>query len=473
MNQPTLPQVHATVYDRDACNIGVVHIGYGAFHRAHQAVYFDDYMDQTGDLRWGIAAVNLRSADSVGFARNRSATNGYVVKSVSPSGEIGLRNVRSHLGFFDWSNDQAATEALLTNPNVHLVTITVTESGYYGDASGTLDPADEAIDAELSGGPKSSIYAYLAAALTQRQREIDQPLSILCCDNIQHNGSKLRKNLMAYLHLAGQSELAEWVNQKVTFPCSMVDRITPRSSPEVQSQIEAMVGEQPVPAVMAETFTQWVLERDFAGPVPALEKVGVTITDDVDPYEDAKLRILNGGHTCLTYLAALHNVETFDQAMRVPELAAHFDRYETDEVLVGLTTDLPFDKAAYLTEIAARFRNQAIGDTVARICADGMAKFPIFIRPTLASCLAQGVMPAHGIKSIASWYVFAKHVEAGRVPFDYVEPSWSELAQLLSDPTRDRFVKSEKLWGDLPETYPDFAQQLRTSIEEMELSWPV
>jgi len=447
----------------------VVHLGYGVFHRAHQAVY----LDQTGDLHWGIAAVNLRAEQSQEFARNKGAKNGYILKSVAPRGETTLRRVRSHLSYLDCSNEASKAVSLLAFASVHVVTITVTESGYYGDTAGWLDPEDKTIVAELTDGQTRSVYAYLTAGLDPRRTELDQSISILCCDNIQQNGKKLRKNLMIYLQLAGRTELADWVDHNVAFPCSRVDRITPRATNEMRNQIEAAIGKQTVTSVMAEELMQWVLENNFAGRVPQLDKVGVTIADDVDPYEEAKIRILNGGHTCLTYLAALKGIETFNAAMSDADLRDHFFGFETQEVRYALTRGLPLDKLSYLAEIAARFENQAIGDTIARICADGMAKIPIFIRPTLAGCLEQGKMPIHGIQSMASWFVFSKQSAAGGIPFSYVEPSWAKLEQLLDDPTRVSFVRSKELWDDLPETYPEFALKLRASIEEAETKWLV
>jgi D-arabinitol 4-dehydrogenase len=473
MNTVTEQSVYSTGYDTSSCKVGVVHLGYGAFHRAHQAVFLDDYMAQSGDLNWGIAAVNLRPEESAEFAKSAASKTGYILRAVAPDGAVSLRRVRPHLAFEDWSRDAATAEALLAQKDVHLVTITVTEGGYYGDAQGVLNPRDETIVAELSNGKKTSVYAYLTDALEARRVSLDLPITVACCDNIPQNGKKLHVNLIAYLELAGRLELRDWVAQNVTFPCSMVDRITPRSTAEIRQKIEAELGAETVAPIMAEAFTQWVLQDNFAGPMPALDRVGVTITEGVDAYEDAKIRILNGGHTCLTYLAALKGIETFDAAMRDPELRAHFTGYETTEVLPAITRKLPFDKAEYLAEITRRFGNRDIGDTVSRICTDGMAKFPIFIRPTLAGCFAQGIVPHFGIASIASWYVFAKLVEAGKMPTAYVEPSWTELVHLLADPTKDRFIHSEKLWGDLPKTYPEFALQLRVSIEEAEKKWLV
>jgi mannitol-1-phosphate/altronate dehydrogenase len=250
----------------------------------------------------------------------------------------------------------------------------------------------------------------------------------------------------------------------------MVDRITPRSTSELVYELSALTGEVVVQPIMAEEFLQWVLEDKFASEMPDLSQVGVTVTKDVDPFEETKIRVLNGGHTCLAYLAALRGIKAFDQAMATPDLYDHFWHFETQEVLPALTIVLPFSKTTYLDSIADRFRNAAIGDTVARICSDGMTKFPLFIRPTLEDCLAQGVMPFHGIKSIASWHTFAKHVAAGRIPFDYIEPSWPQLKNLLG--TED-FILSKQLWGDLPEEYPEFAKVLRAAIEEMDHSWPV
>lgn len=473
MNISSKPVVFETSYDRDAVRSGVVHLGFGAFHRAHQAQYIDDYMEATGDLRWGITAVNLRAEESGPFAANAKPSESYVVKSIAPDGETELRKVRAHVAFVDWAKDAAKAEALLTSADVHMVTITVTESGYYTDPTGALNPDDPLMAAEIKGEASKSVYAYLSAALTQRMQASGAPITVLCCDNIRQNGKMLRNNLGAYLSHTKQADLAAWVKDNVTFPCSMVDRITPRSAPEMQATIDAQLGKQPVQSIMAEAFLQWVLEDNFAGPMPDLARAGVTITKDVDPYEEAKIRILNGGHTALTYLGALHGIETFDQTMAKPELFDHFWAYETQEVLPGLTIDLPFDKHAYMESISARFKNAAIGDTVSRICADGVAKFPIFIRPTLEGCLRQGIMPQNGIRAIASWYVFAKHVAAGRIPFDYLEPSWDQLKPLLTEDGREAFVTSRQLWGDLPQDYPDFAAALRVGLKEMEKQWPV
>jgi mannitol-1-phosphate/altronate dehydrogenase len=473
MNTVTNTHISATDYKRRSCDIGVVHLGFGAFHRAHQAVYLDDYMAQSGDLRWGIAAVNLRPSELKHFqiaADDIARHDGYFLKSYASNGHVELRKVRSHVRFHDWNSDPVTAQNLLALNSVHLVTITVTESGYYTDPNGALNTNDALICAEVTGAAPQSVYGYLRAGLQARLDGGGQPLTIACCDNIRQNGRMLRRNLLAYLGSCNDIDLATWVRDNVTFPCSMVDRITPRSTPELSIELSILVGSNVTSPIMAEDFSQWVLEGSATAPMPPLDSVGVTITPDVDSYEETKIRVLNGGHTAMSYLAALEGIKTFDAAMRVPHLLAHFRDFQTNEVLPALTLDLPFSKDEYLKRVEQRFSNEAIGDTIARICADGMAKFPIFIRPTLQGCLCQGIMPTFALRSIASWHQFARHVAAGKIDFDYHEPSWRELLNMLGT---DEFINSRQLWGDLPETYPDFAETLRRELSEMEQKWPV
>ena len=473
MSGVTSNSISATGYDRSSCDVGVVHIGFGAFHRAHQSVYLDDYMEQTGDLRWGIAAVNLRASEAQYFKSAEADVqrhDGFFLKNYSPDGEVSRRRVRSHVRFSDWSNSPDECESLLSLSSVKLVTITVTESGYYTDPDGKLNLEDSMIKAEVSGDSSGSVYAYLRNGLAGRVNSTGAPLTIACCDNIRQNGKMLQTNMIAYLKACGELDLAEWVENNVAFPCSMVDRITPRSSDELAAEFSEITGQTVASPIMAEDFTQWVLESTAAADMPELSKVGVTVTSDVDPYEETKIRVLNGGHTALAYLAALEGVETFDAAMRVPHLLEHFENFENEEVLKALTLDLPFSKADYLQKIIRRFSNAAIGDTVARICADGMAKFPIFIRPTLEGCLKQGIMPVYSIRSIASWYVFALHVDKGNIGFEYVEPGWSELQAMLGT---EEFLTNRQLWGELPTLYPEFAETLQREIVDMESKWPV
>lgn len=460
-------------YDRGACSVGIVHVGFGAFHRAHQAVYVDEYMQATGDLRWGIAAVNLRADDSEAFSKSAPANGGYVLKTVSSGGGIARRLVRPHVEFADWSKCAERAEELLARPDVHVVTLTVTESGYLLDKSGRLDTECPAIKAELNGGGRqTSVYAYLANGLRRRMRAGGPPISVLSCDNIRGNGRMLCENLKAYVAALDDEELSGWVESSASFPCSMVDRITPKPKPEDRQETLELFGFPGDETILAEDFIQWALEDDFAGERPELERVGVTVAPDVEPYEEAKIRILNGGHSSLTYLAALAGHATFDQAMADPALSEHFWNFETREVLPALTIPLPFDKASYQQRIAERFQNAHIGDTVERICMDGFSKIPVFIRPTLEGCFDLGFAPVHGIKSVAAWLVFARRTAVGAARTAYHEPNWAELEPLVRGDGFDRFVRSEKLWGGLADKHKEFGPLLAAAVEEVESTWP-
>lgn len=466
-----LPVV-ATTYDRADCSIGIVHLGYGAFHRAHQAVFIDDYMEMTGDLNWGIAAVNLRGAESAAFEATQKTDNGYLLKTTSPDGDKELRLVRPHCRFLDWAIDTQETEALLSLESVHVVTITVTESGYYLDDDGSLNPNESVIAAEVEGTSAASIYAFLRAGLKARLVAHGNPLNILCCDNIRSNGHMLDRNFKAYLALLGDDDLLAWVEDNARFPCSMVDRITPRATDDLFDEINRDFPGQSLNPIHGETFIQWVIEDKFKAPIPDLTKSGVEIVADVDPYEEAKIRILNGGHTALCYLGALAGHETFDAAFNDPELRAVFDSFEKDEVLPGLDLELPFDKLVYLNSIAERFANAAIADQLARICMDGYSKMALYIRPTMASCFAQGITPKSSIQCIASWYVYARRFAAGQMPVHYNEPYWDQLEPLLANGQEVAFATTKQLWGDIPDQYPLFITELVSAIQEMETKWP-
>ncbi len=466
------PPLHATAYDRAECRPGVVHLGYGAFHRAHQAVYIDDYMEATGDLGWGIAAVNLRRTEAEAFAQSARAEGGYVLKTMAPDGGVRFRLVRPHLEFADWPADPEAAERLVARPGVRAVTVTVTESGYYLDERGGLNRDDPAVAEELAGGAPRTVYAYLANALERRAAETGEPLVVACCDNIRSNGRMLEANFLAYLEHAGRRELASWVRANAAFPCSMVDRITPRPTEALAKEVGERFPAWTHGPVHGEDYRQWVLERGRAGPLAGLARVGVEAVDDVGPYEEAKIRILNGGHVGLAYLGALAGHTTFDEAMRDPELRPHFDGWTAREILPGLAIDLPFDKLAYSEKVAERFGNASIADSLERICMDGFSKFTIFVRPTLASCLERGIPPAFGYDCIAAWYVFARRAAAGRTRVAYHEPNRALLQPLLERGREEAFARLRLLWGELPDTWPEFAPGVVGAIGRMEERWP-
>ncbi len=457
-----------TTYDRDATRIGVVHVGVGAFHRAHQAVYFDDMMERTGDLGWAIAGVNLRSAQSADIARLRDGGGTYVVKSYDPDGGSEFRRVRAHKAFFDWSRCERAAEAIVAESSVKVLSVTVTESGYCLADDGRLDLANPEIEAELRGAGKSTVYAYLRAALEERRMAGGGPLTILCCDNLRENGTMLERNLGQYLAASGESELAGWVSDRVSFPCSMVDRITPRPDERHAREVAERFGISHDFTIHCERFMQWVIDDRFSGPRPGLDAAGAEIVEDVHPYEEAKIRILNGSHLGLAYLAALRGFETFDAALRDRRLDAFYDTLTKTEILPALDPDTPVDLPVYRDAVKRRFLNRSIADRITRIAMDGVSKFPVFLLPTIRACLARGVMPSAAITSVASWYVLLRKVEDGRLDFDYVDSSLPLIRPLLAAGREEQFARFSGLWGDTPRRHPAFVGEVCSRIAGLE-----
>jgi D-arabinitol 4-dehydrogenase len=419
--------MYKTSYDKSECQTGIVHIGYGAFHRAHQAMYIDDYMEKTGDLRWGIVAVNLRNE---GFRE----IDDYVVKTPTS-----YRMVRSHLDYIDWTKNRTIAKHLLTLPSVHLVTVTVTESGYT---------------------PGSPLFEYLACGLRNRKT----PITVLCCDNIRQNGIVLETQFLAYLYQTNQYELADWVRDNVKFPSCMVDRITPRTTSELQEEVEYLYHGFGNTAIQTEEYTQWVIEDKFASDFPDLTQVGVTVTHDLEPYEETKIRILNGGHTSLAYLGVLSGYKTFDQVMNDEKHRRHFRQLQSEEIVPSIDMELPFDIHEYVDKVEERFSNSTNVDDLERICMDGFTKFHTFIVPSLRKCLEEGRRPMHIYKSIAAWYIYARKFARGCTKIRYNEPNWILLEPLLADGRMDAFVSNERLWGDIPKTYITFSRDLKSIL---------
>ena len=466
MSSPAdFPVLVRSEYDRGSVRPGILHVGVGAFHRAHQAVYLDELLEKSGStsLEWGIVGVNLR-AESRPLADQLNARDGqYVLKNISNDGKMRYQEVRSLMKVLDWERNNQEVLKMMGSEEIKVITITVTESGYYLDSTSNLNVDHPDISSELRGTQSltSSIYGCLYHGLKSRKT----PITVQCCDNIRSNGDILSKCFMKYLELLGDESVCEWVKSNVTFPNSMVDRITPRPDEAQSSETESLFGIGRDPSVLSEDFTQWVIERKFASVYPDLMSVGCEIVENVHPYEEAKIRILNGGHTALAYFGVLKGFKTYDEAIRDTELESLFDRYETTEVIPGLPSPSPVDHEKYLATTKSRFQNSYISDTLERICRDGFSKISIFVLPTICANFERGHVPINAIRIVASWFAFLCMVQRGQVDFHYIDPSWEQLQTFLSSSNgSERFADSTNLWGDIPTKWPEFS---RTLIEQI------
>ena len=469
MNTPELIQ---TAYNKNNCQAGIVHIGVGAFHRAHQAVFIDHLLALEQHKHWGIIGVNLRAQDADLLQQLKAQNHQYILKTVSPSGAISYQKIAAILDSCDGYSENERAIQIAAQATIALITLTVTEGGYYLFDNGTLDLNAQPVREGIENNSGECIYTYLRGVLTARKNSHGQGMTILSCDNLRDNGSRLKQGFQQFLSACKDNALLDWIEDHIAFPNAMVDRITPKPKQEDALEVRQRLGENDQLTVMSEDFIQWVIEDHFIAPFPPLDQVGVSIVKDIQPYEEAKIRILNGAHTIIAYFGALKGYSTYDKALADPELDTLFSDYQLSEVLPSID-HFPIDLPNYIHTVKARFSNQYIADSIARICGDGANKFSTFILPTLRSCYQRGHSPHHCLRGIAAWYIFMRHYQRGAISFDYYEPKWEALQPLLSPGAEKPFAKSEWIWGDLAQTYPGFMDDLTRAIDSIARDYPM
>ena len=455
-------------YNRGGCKAGIVHLGVGNFHRAHQAYYINEYLNSYDDLNWGIIGVNLRQSESDNLNSLKERGGKYVLKTISTTGVIKFNEIHSIIGLYDWSKNQKEAELILNNPDIEIVTMTVTETGYYISGTGELNTKLDIVKNNIEGNEKTIIFSYLHHALNVRKNTCNKPITLLCCDNIRENGVMFQKTFRTYLEACNDQELIEWIEKNVTFPSCVVDRITPRAPDSLADEIKTEFAIDEKCSVMAEPFIQWIIEDNFIGKRPELEKVGVQFVKDVFPYEESKIRILNGGHLVLSYFGVLKGLKTYDQAINDPKLQEFFFNFERKEVIPALGDKIPFDLEEYMLGIFDRFRNEYIADKLERLTMDGTGKFPIFVLPTMEVCFEKSTIPIHSIEAVASWYVFMRKIHNQELICDYYEPRWDWIKNFLTEDKIDDFVCCNELWGDLPNKFLTFKDKLKEKILELD-----
>lgn len=387
-------------YDPAAREIGAVHIGIGAFHRAHQAVYLDDCMALDAG-HWRIRGISLRSA-SVRDQLNPQDGR-YVVAERGPAGER-LRLIGAVADVVVAPEDPARAIAAIADPRVHLVSVTVTEKGYCHDAAtGVLDGAHPDIrhDLERPDHPRSAV-GLLVAGLAARRRAGAAPPTLLCCDNLPDNGRLLARVLGAFAALRDDA-LATWIEREVASPSTMVDRIVPATMPDDIAGVADRIGLLDRGVVVTEPFRQWVVEDRWSGVRPALERVGVQLVGDVRPYEIAKLRMLNGAHSVLAYLGLRLGYSFVHEAIGDSVLAGLVRRLMTVEAAATLPVAAGLDADAYAATLLARFANPALEHRLAQIAADGSVKLPQRLLATIHLAEDHGLVPVAALVGVAGW----------------------------------------------------------------------
>ena len=393
-----------------------LHIGAGSFHRAHQAWYLHRLIE-SGDTRWRIALGNIRDDVSPVLAKLANQGNRYTLETVDSSGRRAYETIASIRKTIPWDTRLAALRAVGSDPVTGVISFTVTESGYALDNHNRLDKGNADIRSDL-GGSLNTIYGTMAAILADRRAASGVPVTLLCCDNVRHKGSRFRAGLLEFLALRGENELAAWVEKNTTCPCCMVDRITPRPTPDIAERVLQQTGFADQVPIMSEAFIQWVVEDDFIAGRPALEKVGVEMVADVLPYEEAKIRILNATHAGAAWAGTLAGLEYIHEDMRSPSIVKMAYNYITDDVSPCLTPS-PLDLAKYRDTVLDRFANPYIRDSNQRVAADGYSKIPAMVVPTLRERFASGARPVAAMALPALFFVYLQRWSEGRIPYTY------------------------------------------------------
>ncbi|MEU4396655.1 mannitol dehydrogenase family protein [Kribbella sp. NPDC023855] len=420
---------HRPGVDPRELTVGIVHLGLGAFHRAHQAVFTEQAAILTSDTRWGICGISQRSST----VRDQLAPqDGLYSVLTRGQGDPSVRVIGSIRDVLTAPEDPQAVVDRIGDPVVSVVTLTVTEKGYRAAAEGGLDLTDPEIQADLAGRPPRTVVGQLAAGLEKRAATGAGPLTVLSCDNLVANGHYLRRLVEDYAAASSDAKALNEQLEVARFPASMVDRIVPATTDADRDETAALLGVRDEAVVVAEPFLQWVIEDDFAGPRPDWEKAGAIVTDDVAPWEQAKLRMLNATHSMLAYLGALRGYETIAEAVRDEKLADLATELMTSDVIPTLTPPIGLDLTAYGESVLERFANPALKHRTAQVAMDGSVKLPVRLLGTVRDRLAANAEPRLAALAVAAWMVYvARGADANGKPLSLDDPQAGKLRAAL------------------------------------------
>ena len=433
---------------------GMLHLGLGSFHRAHQAVYLHQ-LQQLGDRTWTLAGGNIRAGMDDTIAALQKQHGAYTLETVTPQGEHQYTRVESIQTVLPYAPGVPELVNCGADAATRIISFTVTEAGYYFDAQNHLDAGAADIVDDLHSAHQQragqTIYGALAAILRQRMLRQSGPVTLLNCDNLRHNGDRARTGLLEFIALIQDTPLYQWVQTNTSCPNAMVDRITPRPTADVALRVKAATGWDDQAAVMGESFIQWVIEDNFVAGRPAWEKVGVQMVASVAPYEEAKIRLLNATHSCIAWAGTLAGYTYIHEGCldkQIRQLA--FDYVTNDTIPVLLPS--PIDLAKYRDVVLDRFANPSIADTNQRVAMDGFSKIPGFIAPTMRERLARNqsidsvaVLPALFLAYLHQWHRNA-------IAYTYQDQAMNpQHAHAICDApdTVAAFCHNDVLWGDL------------------------
>ncbi|WP_166844068.1 mannitol dehydrogenase family protein [Isoptericola sp. BMS4] len=456
-------------YDRSRLRAGIVHVGVGGFHRAHQAMYLDRLMNEGEALDWAICGVGVLPQDARMRDALLSQDGMYTLVLKHPDGTLEGRVIGSVVDYLLAPDDPEAVVERMAAPETRIVSLTVTEGGYHvNPVTGEFDDADPAVRADLADGAvPATTFGLVTEALRRRRDRGVTPFTVASCDNIQGNGDVAQRMFTAFARLK-DPELAAWITEHVPFPNSMVDRITPVTTDEDRAMVAERFGVDDAWPVVAEPFTQWVIEDRFADGRPPYEDAGAQLVDDVEPYELMKLRLLNASHQALCYLGYLAGYRYAHEVCSDPTFVRFLRDYMARE---GAPTLLPVpgvDLEEYQTTLIERFANPHVRDTLARLCAESSDRIPKWLVPVIRANLAAGGDIERSAAVVAAWARYAEGVDEQGEPITVVDRLADRVRAAAARQSDDplAFLRDEELFGDLA-GQPRFVEAYTAALDSL------
>jgi mannitol 2-dehydrogenase len=456
-------------YDRDLVTAGVVHVGVGGFHRAHQAMYHDQLMNQGTALDWGICGVGVMAADRR-MKEVLDAQDGlYTLVLKHSDGTYEPRVIGSIVEYLFAPDDPEAVIEKMAAESTRIVSLTITEGGYnLSDVTGEFDVANPDVLADLEPGavPRTT-FGLITEALRRRWKRGLAPFTVMSCDNLQDNGYLSKRVFTAFARLR-DPELGDWVEREARFPNSMVDRITPVTTDTDRAEIRERFGIEDLWPVVCEPYTQWVLQDAFTAGRPPYERVGVQVVEQVEPYELMKLRLLNGSHQAMAYFGYLCGYRLVHEAAQDRLFQAFMLGYMDCEATPTLAPVPGVDLEGYKHTLIERFSNPQVRDTIARLCAESSDRIPKWLLPVVRAQLVTGGEIRRSAAVVASWARYAEGFDEAGQPIEVVDRLRDTLMRLArrqyEDP--DAFIANREVFGDLVDQKP-FVSAYRSALTSL------
>ena len=418
------PSVISYGYDRSKVKAGILHIGVGNFHRAHEEYLTNLLLEYPDQQEWGICGAMLLPGDERLFRILKKQNLKYTLTVCGRDGHDEAYRIGSLVELLWGVESPEAVLARIADKDIRIITMTITEGGYNMEKStGEFMLDDTAVRHDLQN-PQApqTVFGFIAEGLRRRKAAGGGPVTILSCDNLQHNGNTARKAFTAFIQ-AQDPELAEWMKDHVTFPNSMVDRITPATRPEDIVRLNEKNGTDDQAPVYCEDFIQWVIEDNFIAGRPAWQKVGAEFTSDVTAYENMKLSLLNASHTLLSYPSFLSGYRKVDDAMHDGRIAEFVRAFMDVDITPYVPAPGNTDLELYKQTLIERFGNRSVSDQIARLCFDGISKFPVYVMPNLIKMIRDHADLTRVAYLIAAYRHYLKYRTDDRgAVFEIAEP---------------------------------------------------